>query len=113
MVTAIGVEAKLSDNPFDLMQRFICICYRRTSPFAEVNMARHAMFADGVSIENIPPSKGALKQHILRSIRLSTKYHKALELRPELPPPSDWAGSRTDKDSGFLIGLMIQLFWMP
>ena len=55
-----------------------------------------------MSIENIPPSEGALKQHVLRSILLSTKWHKALELTPDLPSPSDW-GWVNDKNG----------FWVP
>ena len=69
---------------------FFNIAYQKSSPFFEVNHARQAMFADGVAIENCPPSKGALKQHILRGILISTKWHKALGLRPKLPSPSNW-----------------------
>ena len=100
MGTRVGVKAgaKLTEDDFDLLQRFFNIAYRKSSPFFEVNLARQAMFADGVAIENCPPSKGALKQHILRAILLSRKWHKALELRPELPSPSNW-GWNKNKDN--------------
>ena len=54
MGTTVGVKKglKLNKNDFDLLQRFFNIAYRKTSPFLEVNQARQAMFADGVSIEN-------------------------------------------------------------
>lgn len=101
MGTVAGVKAKLTEPDFNLLQRYINISYRRSSPYVEVNHARQAMFAEGVSIENCPPSEGALKQHVLRAILLSVKWHKALELKPDLPSPSEWGWTK-DKNGTWI-----------
>ena len=53
-------QVTISERDFEKIQRFVCVMYRRSSPHAKVDEARHAMFADGVAIENIPPTEGAL-----------------------------------------------------
>ena len=75
--------------------------YRRTSPHEKVNEARHAMFADGVSIENIPPTEGALLQKCKRAVLASISWHSACDKEP---PKPDAAAFGWKKENGR---------WMP
>ena len=53
---------------------FFNIAYRKNSPFLEVNHSHQAMSV----------------LQVRATFLLSTKWHSALEIRPELPPLSDW-----------------------
>ena len=79
----------ISDRDFKSLQRFVCVMYRRSSPHVRVNDARHAMFADGVVIENIPPTEGALLQKTNRALLASIPWHHALDISPPKPNPQN------------------------
>ena len=96
-----GIDSEISARDFRLLQRFVCVMYRRTSPHEKVNEARHAMFADGVSIENIPPTEGALLQKCKRAVLASIPWHSACDKEP---PKPDAAAFGWKKENGR---------WMP
>ena len=51
------------------LERFVILLYDRTSSLEDINQARKHLFAQkGRSIENIPPTKAALVQHIKRAV---------------------------------------------
>jgi len=51
------------------IERFIVVMYSRTCALSSVNEARKQLFSQGSrTIENIPPTKAALLQHIKRAV---------------------------------------------
>ena len=60
---------EISDDEFELLQFFVVRSYSKTCNTKEVNKARRTLFSrDNKVIENIPPTRGALRQHALRSV---------------------------------------------
>ena len=58
----------ISTSTLETLEHFIVLMYKRNSPYAIVNEAREKMFSKGNrSIENIPPTSDALRQHVLRA----------------------------------------------
>ncbi|KAL8591002.1 hypothetical protein ACOMHN_021767 [Nucella lapillus] len=59
---------KLPDICFQTLERFVVLLYDRTSQTSKVNSARQCLFSRrSRTIENIPPTQAALKQHVLRA----------------------------------------------
>ena len=71
--------AKLSNLPSDtdisdamlLLERFVGLLYHRASNCADVNSCRREHFCKGRAIDNIPPTKDALYQHVRRAAYIS------------------------------------------
>ena len=85
------MEHDISEASLSLLERFVVLLYDRTSDLGEVDDARKVLFTQkSRSLENIPPTQAALKQHIRRSSYLANCWNKALTSNPELPSPSDW-----------------------
>lgn len=89
-------QDNVSDEVTAQLQRFVVVLYDRASTKFDDNAARRALFTKWRSIENIPPTKHALEQHILRMVyQASYVGGQALEAMPIMPSPSDW-GWRKD-----------------
>ena len=55
----------IADGDFTMLEKFLVVMYCPTLNTDEINMARRMMFIQGGrSLENIPPTAGALKQHV-------------------------------------------------
>ena len=68
------------------------LMYDRTSEATEVNDARTQLFKPkSRTLENIPPTQAALKQHIKRTYYQVNCWNHALVLGPEMPESSDWS----------------------
>ena len=80
------------DTFMDTLERFVVLMYDRTSSQEHVNEARKHLFAKkGRSIENIPPTREALRQHIKRAAyQAGFCWAQMMVCTPELPSPSDW-----------------------
>ena len=75
----------------ELLQRFVVLMYDRTSEATKLNDARRQLFTQkSRTLENIPPTQVALKQHIKRTCYQANCWNQALVLDPEMPEPSDW-----------------------
>jgi hypothetical protein len=61
-----------------------------------VNSARAQLFAKkGRTLENIPPTRGALLLHIKRTVHQAGYiWGQCLVANPVLPNPCDWDGAR-------------------
>ena len=74
-----------------LLERFVVLLYDRTSDIMNVNDASKQLFTQkSRSLENLPPSQEALKQHIKRASFQSNCWNKALLSNQVLPSPADW-----------------------
>ena len=83
---------ELSDEQIAVIERFIILTYCRTSETTDINTARRELFvARNQSMDNIPPTKDALIQHIKRATYQGAHiWGNTLELEPDLPSPSEW-----------------------
>lgn len=59
---------KVKHNCMAVIERFVVLLYDRTSAIVEVNQARKDLFSEKAgNLENIPPTRVALEQHIMRA----------------------------------------------
>ena len=90
-------ERELSRNNFNIIQRYVCIMYSRTSKYMKVNYARSFMFAQGnKAFELILPTEAALEQHIKRAALQGVHiWGQLLVPYPDYPDPQQWGWSRS------------------
>ena len=85
------MEDNISDLSLSLLERFVVLLYDRTSDLLMVNDARKRLFTQkSRSLENIPPTQGALKQHIKRASYQAHCWSMAVIQILELPSPAEW-----------------------
>jgi hypothetical protein len=70
----------------------MCLAYMKKPMCNRVNECRKQLFAKKARlIENIPPTKDALCQHMLRAVyQAGFVWRQSLELHQVLPNPSKW-----------------------
>ena len=79
----------VDDEIMQLIERFVVLLYQRTSELDDVNAARKDLFTQGRAIDAIPPTKDALRQHVMRATyQAGYVWGQALFPNPELPSPS-------------------------
>ena len=80
------------------IERFVILMYDRTSDVLEINKARKELFTKkSRSLENLPPTQAALKEHRKRASLQGQSWIKATELDQRLPNPGDFRWSK-DQD---------------
>lgn len=93
------VFSRLSRSPesitgtdMETIERYVVLLYNRTSALSSLNEAIKQLFCQGNGmIENIPPSKAALFQHVKRAcLQGGHIWGQALVAQSHLPIPSDW-----------------------
>ncbi len=86
------------DDYMDELERFVVLLYDRTSSYGHVNEARKHLFTqNGRSIDALPPTREALKQHIRRAAyQAGFCWGQMMVCRPELPSPSEWGWVHSD-----------------
>ena len=73
------------------IERFVVLLYKKTSQLCKVNEARNIFFSAGRKIQNVPPTKAALVQHVERAVyQAGHIWGQVLVASPVLPSPSDW-----------------------
>lgn len=74
------------------LERYVVLLYSRTSQLTDVNEARKHLFSYcNRNLENIPPSRAALLQHVKRAAyQAGYVWGQTLEANPTLPSPSEW-----------------------
>ena len=87
--------AMLSDRPTEndiakfmpVLERYVVLLYHRTSNLSDVNSCRRELFCSGRAIDNIPPTREALFQHIKRSAYFGGYvWGSSLSPKMDLPP---------------------------
>ena len=64
----LSILADICEDDLNLIQRFVCLMYDRTSTHDQVNDCRRYLFATKRrDIEKCPPTEAALIQHIKRA----------------------------------------------
>ncbi|KAJ8369745.1 hypothetical protein SKAU_G00097730 [Synaphobranchus kaupii] len=89
------MPSEVSEESRLLLERFVVLMYDRTSESTEVNDAGKQLFTQkSRTLENIPPTQAALKEHIKRTFYQANCWNQALVLDPEMPEPSDWGWTK-------------------
>ena len=89
------MPSEVSEGSMLLLERFVVLMYDRTSESMEVNDARKQLFSQkSRTLDNIPPTLAALKQHIKRTCYQVNCWNQALVMDPEMPEPSDWGWTK-------------------
>ncbi len=91
---------EITESDMEKIERFVVLLYSRTSSIVTVNSVRKQLFSHGNrKLENIPPSKAALLQHVKRaSFQAGHVWGQALIANPTLPSPSEWGWQKEDND---------------
>ena len=87
----LAIPSEVSEESRLLLERFVLLMYDRTSECVEVNEARKHLFSQNSrTLENIPPTQAAMKEHIKRLCFQANLWNQSLVLNPKVPDPSDW-----------------------
>ena len=86
-----GAE-RVSDEEVAVLERFTILLYDRTNSLTDIDEARLELFTKkGRTMENLPPTKAALVQHIKRAVYQGGHcWGHATEAAPEMPSPENW-----------------------
>ena len=81
----------------NIIQRYVCIMYSRTSKYMKVNEVWRFMFAQGnKDFELTQPTEAALEQRIRRAALLGEHiWRQYLVPSPDYPDPQQWGLSRS------------------
>ena len=95
-----NAPAEVTNDGMDIIERFFIVLYSRTSSLKKVNEARKQLFAQGNrQLENIPPTKEALRQHVKRAVfQAGHIWGQSKKANPELPSPADWGWTKHGDD---------------
>ena len=91
-----GSELVDVDAKFDTLERFVVLMYDKTSTSASVNETRLHLFArKGRDVNNIPPTRGALIQHVRRAVyQAGHCWSQVCKPIMNLPLPEGWGWTR-------------------
>ena len=94
----LSAEPQDTDFHMPLLERFTVVLYDRTSSKITVNECRKQLFSKkGRHMQDIPPSRAALLQHVKRAAYQSGYcWHTALQSQQNLPCPSNWGWVKSE-----------------
>ncbi len=85
------MEDDIGESTLSVLERYVVLLYDRTSDLEKVNYARKWLFTQkSRTLENLPPTQAALKQHVKLASYQANCWNKALIRDPELPSPGEW-----------------------
>ncbi|KAJ8031729.1 hypothetical protein HOLleu_25019 [Holothuria leucospilota] len=92
--------AEVTNDDMDNIERSFVVLYSRTSSLKKVNEASKQLFAQGNrKLENIPPTKEALRQHKKRAVfQAGHIWGQSQIANQELPLLSDWGWEKNADD---------------
>lgn len=90
--TLMEMPDDIDDACMRVIERFTALMYDRTSNLSNVNEVRQELFSKkGRSLENIPPTRESLMQHVKRAVlQGGYVWGQTLLKQPILPCPSKW-----------------------
>ena len=87
-----------SNIPEDVMctiERCVILLYDRTNTCTDIDKARRKLFTRKNNVQQIPPTRAALEQHVKRAAYQGGHvWGQTLMPTPALPSPTSWAGPR-------------------
>ena len=83
---------EVTEESIQKLERYVVLLYDRTSNKQSVDKARKDLYTKKLrDIENIPPTRAALIEHIKRSAYIGGfLWGQCMTPRPEMPCPSSW-----------------------
>jgi len=91
------MQTEISELNMKTLERFVVLLYDRTSDIMSVNDSRKYLFTfKSRSLEDLPPTQEALRQHIKRATYQTACWRKALIPVQDLPDPPNWGWKRSD-----------------
>ena len=100
--------SKISEQDFKFLERFFVFLYSHACNTDDMNIAHRMLFTHGnCSIENIPPTAGALKQHVLRAALQAWRWRQCLQLQRADTDPTAWDGLNVGTNT-YLYGVSCQ-----
>ena len=82
---------EIPDDAVNIIERFVILLFDRTSTCTKVDHARRKLFPRKHSVQQIPPTRAALKEHVKRAVYQGGHiWGKKLLPDPVLPSPTDW-----------------------
>ena len=90
----------LSETTLSTLERFVIVMYDRTSECIDLDTARRHMFTKkSKSLESLPPTSDAFKQHVKRTVYQAIHcWGQCLDKQCNLPCPSDWGWTKDGDD---------------
>ncbi|KAK0150015.1 hypothetical protein N1851_009250 [Merluccius polli] len=87
----------IPEEVISIVERFTILLYFRTSSQVNIDQARLELFTKkGRGMEQIPPTKEALVQHLKRAVYQGGHcWGQALEVAPNMPSPADWGSDNS------------------
>jgi len=94
----LGASDMPSDEVISKLEDFVCKMYPPKTKETDVGKLRWHIFKHSQGeAEKLPPTKDALRYHILRAHYQAMIWHKACQPRPTIPPPERY-GWRRESD---------------
>ena len=86
------------------IERFVVILYDRCNGLSKANEVRKELFSKDRTVETIPPTEAALREHAQQSVlQGGYSWSQILNPRPRMPDFSQWGWRKTESDW--------ELFW--
>jgi hypothetical protein len=80
-----------------LLERYVVLLFDKTSSTSDINEARKIIFTNKAqTLENLPPTRGALQQHVRRASLQARLWSNALSALPIIEDPSQWGWVKTE-----------------
>ena len=98
---SIATPDEINDIEFELLEFFVVRLYSNTCNIKEVNDVRRILFSrDNKVNENIPPTKGVLRQHIPRSVfQISSPKRRQFMCQDiDGPDPCQWNWQKVENE---------------
>ena len=95
-LASVQQKSEIYEEDIALLQQYFVVVYIAKCNATDVNTCRRILFANGASVENIPPTSAALRQHILRAVLQAMKWCRCLEKQRTELDPSNWGWEKVD-----------------
>ena len=98
------IAIELESHHFKLLERFTVVLYDKTSQLSTVNESRRELFShrDKVVMEALPPTQGALLQHLKRAIYQASIWSTADQAKQQVPSPGEWGWTLDIDNKGWI-----------
>lgn len=88
-----GAGWEVSEDQYQLLQKFTCMMYCSNPGTADVNDLRYRLFCakkGEIDSSQLPPCSDSLQKHSIRANYQAAVWHRSLECRPQIPEPDGY-----------------------
>jgi hypothetical protein len=88
---------EVTDDLMTRIEKYVIMLYCGDTEIHSVNEARKILFTKNKSLQNIPPTRDALRMHTLRAAyQAGFVWGQALDPSGVIPSPADWGWTQTE-----------------